>query len=151
MLLPGLGVQQVVQAHRIATPAAQQASAKCSSAADTPAAALLRKMAIRRNYEGIPEMNTRPNIVLIHGAWADGSCWSGVIERLQAERQPGRSFTASTGLSPGGGLQASHTAQGLRSASGSADGTTSRWVMEKARENARRAADMAQVAAGQHG
>jgi pimeloyl-ACP methyl ester carboxylesterase len=41
-------------------------------------------MAIRRDREGIPEMNTRPNIVLIHGAWADGSCWSGVIERLQA-------------------------------------------------------------------
>jgi pimeloyl-ACP methyl ester carboxylesterase len=30
-------------------------------------------------------MNTRPNIVLIHGAWADGSSWSGVIERLQAD------------------------------------------------------------------
>jgi pimeloyl-ACP methyl ester carboxylesterase len=30
-------------------------------------------------------MSGRPNIVLIHGAWADGSCWSGVIERLQAE------------------------------------------------------------------
>ena len=29
-------------------------------------------------------MNTRPNIVLVHGAWADGSCWSAVIERLQA-------------------------------------------------------------------
>jgi pimeloyl-ACP methyl ester carboxylesterase len=29
-------------------------------------------------------MNARPDIVLIHGAWADGSCWSGVIERLQA-------------------------------------------------------------------
>jgi pimeloyl-ACP methyl ester carboxylesterase len=29
-------------------------------------------------------MNTRPNIVLVHGAWADGSCWSLVIERLQA-------------------------------------------------------------------
>jgi pimeloyl-ACP methyl ester carboxylesterase len=28
-------------------------------------------------------MNGRPNIVLIHGAWADGSCWAGVIERLQ--------------------------------------------------------------------
>jgi pimeloyl-ACP methyl ester carboxylesterase len=28
-------------------------------------------------------MNARPNIVLVHGAWADGSCWSGVIERLQ--------------------------------------------------------------------
>jgi pimeloyl-ACP methyl ester carboxylesterase len=31
------------------------------------------------------EPNGRPNIVLVHGAWADGSCWSGVIERLQAE------------------------------------------------------------------
>ena len=30
-------------------------------------------------------MNGRPNIVLIHGAWADGSCWSGVIEELQAD------------------------------------------------------------------
>jgi pimeloyl-ACP methyl ester carboxylesterase len=29
-------------------------------------------------------MSTLPNIVLVHGAWADGSCWSGVIERLQA-------------------------------------------------------------------
>jgi len=26
-----------------------------------------------------------PNIVLVHGAWADGSCWDGVIERLQGE------------------------------------------------------------------
>ena len=30
-------------------------------------------------------MAGRPNIVLVHGAWADGSCWSGVIERLQAD------------------------------------------------------------------
>jgi pimeloyl-ACP methyl ester carboxylesterase len=30
-------------------------------------------------------MNGRPNIILVHGAWADGSSWSGVIERLQAE------------------------------------------------------------------
>ena len=30
-------------------------------------------------------MTTRPNIVLVHGAWADGSSWSGVIERLQAD------------------------------------------------------------------
>jgi pimeloyl-ACP methyl ester carboxylesterase len=29
-------------------------------------------------------MDTRPNIVLVHGAWADGSSWGGVIERLQA-------------------------------------------------------------------
>src|SRR5580704_14458202 len=29
-------------------------------------------------------MATKPNIVLVHGAWADGSCWSAVIEQLQA-------------------------------------------------------------------
>jgi pimeloyl-ACP methyl ester carboxylesterase len=31
------------------------------------------------------EMHTRPNIVLVHGAWADGSSWSSVIEQLQAD------------------------------------------------------------------
>ena len=30
-------------------------------------------------------MNDSPNIVLVHGAWADGSCWNGVIARLQAD------------------------------------------------------------------
>jgi pimeloyl-ACP methyl ester carboxylesterase len=30
-------------------------------------------------------MTARPNIVLVHGAWADGSCWDGVIEKLQAD------------------------------------------------------------------
>jgi pimeloyl-ACP methyl ester carboxylesterase len=30
-------------------------------------------------------MNTLPNIVLIHGAWADGSAWGAVIQRLQAD------------------------------------------------------------------
>src|SRR5690242_7821427 len=30
-------------------------------------------------------MSALPNIVLVHGAWADGSSWSGVIERLQAK------------------------------------------------------------------
>jgi pimeloyl-ACP methyl ester carboxylesterase len=34
--------------------------------------------------KGITDMTVQPNIVLVHGAWADGSCWSGVIERLQA-------------------------------------------------------------------
>jgi pimeloyl-ACP methyl ester carboxylesterase len=29
-------------------------------------------------------MVDQPNIVLAHGAWADGSSWSAVIERLQA-------------------------------------------------------------------
>jgi pimeloyl-ACP methyl ester carboxylesterase len=30
-------------------------------------------------------MPASPNLVLVHGAWADGSCWSAVIERLQAD------------------------------------------------------------------
>jgi pimeloyl-ACP methyl ester carboxylesterase len=30
-------------------------------------------------------MGARPNIALVHGAWADGSSWSAVIERLQAD------------------------------------------------------------------
>ncbi|MFZ0032952.1 MAG: alpha/beta hydrolase [Candidatus Cybelea sp.] len=30
-------------------------------------------------------MSDLPNIVLVHGAWADGSSWSAVIERLQAK------------------------------------------------------------------
>src|SRR5690349_12522095 len=30
-------------------------------------------------------MTDLPNVVLVHGAWADGSSWSAVIERLQAE------------------------------------------------------------------
>ena len=28
---------------------------------------------------------SKPNIVLVHGAWADGSCWSTVIEGLQSK------------------------------------------------------------------
>jgi pimeloyl-ACP methyl ester carboxylesterase len=30
-------------------------------------------------------MRSVPNIVVVHGAWADGSSWSAVIERLQAD------------------------------------------------------------------
>jgi len=30
-------------------------------------------------------MATLPNVVLVHGAWADGSSWSAVVERLQAD------------------------------------------------------------------
>src|SRR6202167_618466 len=42
-------------------------------------------MGVRPDREGTTKMNTRPNIVLVHGAWAEGSCWTGVIERLQAD------------------------------------------------------------------
>src|SRR5467141_804705 len=30
-------------------------------------------------------MGKLPNIVLVHGAWADGSSWAAVVERLQAD------------------------------------------------------------------
>jgi pimeloyl-ACP methyl ester carboxylesterase len=33
---------------------------------------------------------SKPTIVLVHGAWADGSGWSGVIERLQRRGYPVR-------------------------------------------------------------
>ena len=33
-------------------------------------------------------MSELPNIVLVHGAWADGSSWSAVVERLQAAGYP---------------------------------------------------------------
>src|SRR5262249_45768368 len=33
----------------------------------------------------VATMATLPNIVLVHGAWADGSSWSAVVERLQAD------------------------------------------------------------------
>src|SRR6059036_1828197 len=36
-------------------------------------------------------MSELPNVILVHGAWADGSSWSGVIESLQGE---GYSVTA---------------------------------------------------------
>src|SRR5690348_13887596 len=34
---------------------------------------------------GLDSMAASPNIVLVHGAWADGSCWSTVIQHLQAD------------------------------------------------------------------
>jgi hypothetical protein len=30
-------------------------------------------------------MRAQPSIVLVHGAWADGSSWSAGIQRLQAD------------------------------------------------------------------
>ena len=43
-------------------------------------------LAVPATSEGIITMNGRPNIVLVHGAWADGSCWSAVI--APAGRRP---------------------------------------------------------------
>jgi pimeloyl-ACP methyl ester carboxylesterase len=37
-----------------------------------------------KSITGGADMKSSPNLVLVHGAWADGSCWGPVIERLQA-------------------------------------------------------------------
>jgi len=34
-------------------------------------------------------VSARTTIVLVHGDWADGSSWSGVIERLERVSKPG--------------------------------------------------------------
>lgn len=54
---------------------------------DEEKAVVMASLSLRRcpRTKGIMEMTTRPNIVLVHGAWADGSCWSAVIEQLQAD------------------------------------------------------------------
>ena len=59
------------------------------------------------------------------------------------QRQPGRTLAASTGAGHDGDLHASHAAPSPRSTLWPRRETTSRSVMEKAGENARRAADLA--------
>jgi pimeloyl-ACP methyl ester carboxylesterase len=46
---------------------------------------LLEPIDFATSKEGTMTQESKPNIVLIHGAWADGSSWSPVIENLQAE------------------------------------------------------------------
>ena len=38
-----------------------------------------------RNGAAQPDDAARPTIVLVHGDWADASCWTGVLERLREE------------------------------------------------------------------
>src|SRR5207244_6285724 len=45
----------------------------------------------RHAIQGGTTMSEQPNIVLVHGAWADGSSWTPVIKSLQAD---GYSVTA---------------------------------------------------------
>lgn len=41
-----------------------------------------RVVIVERRPGRSPDMTALPNIVLVHGAWADGSSWSAVIEHL---------------------------------------------------------------------
>src|SRR5215211_3649026 len=39
-----------------------------------------------------PQDRSQPTVLLVHGAFADGSSWAGVIERLQAAGVPVRAL-----------------------------------------------------------
>src|SRR6266540_1531644 len=62
-------------------PEAGNAGVRCPQAAPGSAGCRVR----RKLGGGAMEMSALPNIVLVHGAWAHGSSWSAVIERLQAD------------------------------------------------------------------
>ena len=47
--------------------------------------ALLAGGALAMTVEGNNQDRSLPNVVLVHGTFADGSSWSGVIQRLQKE------------------------------------------------------------------
>jgi pimeloyl-ACP methyl ester carboxylesterase len=56
------------------------------------ATALLTAMAILpvTSASAAPQHAAKPTVVLVHGAWADGSSWSGVAQRLEHEGYPVR-------------------------------------------------------------
>src|SRR5277367_5766749 len=72
--------------HRDCIAASNAARPECSHRADTAASPTLGTIAPAgvSDQEGRNRMSAKPNIVLVHGAWADGSCWSDVIATLQA-------------------------------------------------------------------
>lgn len=51
---------------------------------------LLASTASAPGASGTTPAAPKPTIVLVHGAWADSSSWSGVVERLQADGYPVR-------------------------------------------------------------
>jgi pimeloyl-ACP methyl ester carboxylesterase len=61
----------------VAQPAARSAPSSAADAADAA-------------RTGGTSHGTKPTVVLVHGAWADGSSWTGVIERLQRAGYPVR-------------------------------------------------------------
>jgi pimeloyl-ACP methyl ester carboxylesterase len=52
------------------------------------AAALLVPPAAGGDNQHLARPMTKPTVVLVHGAWADSSSWSGVVARLQGDGYP---------------------------------------------------------------
>ncbi|MEU0821678.1 alpha/beta fold hydrolase [Streptomyces mirabilis] len=68
---------EVTRRHVLATGAAVAGTAALTGPLSSPASAADRSQA-----------RTKPTIVLVHGGFADASCWNGVIERLQHAGYP---------------------------------------------------------------
>src|SRR5262249_13330143 len=78
--LRGGGVTPVTVAYRAVTASSSRAG---SRALDTRLVSAARFGSLLQR--GPDDMTALPNVVLVHGAWADGSSWSAVTERLQAD------------------------------------------------------------------
>jgi pimeloyl-ACP methyl ester carboxylesterase len=76
-------------------------------------ASMLAQKTVGANTRGVG--SSQPTIVLVHGDWADGSSWSGVIERLQ---ERGFTVVAPPNLLRGPAADASYLADYLRTISG---------------------------------
>jgi pimeloyl-ACP methyl ester carboxylesterase len=60
-----------------------------SLAASAALAAILIPVAVTSaGATGTSHSSAKPTIVLVHGAWADGASWSGVVKRLQSDGYP---------------------------------------------------------------
>lgn len=56
----------------------------------TVVAAIIPGLSASANTTAAAQGRAKPTIVLVHGAWADGSSWSAVVQRLQRDGYPVR-------------------------------------------------------------
>src|SRR6266699_4789371 len=70
---------------RLPATAADWAPPRPGGGAPAPPGVSMGETTTGPGRRGASVMDGRPNIALVHGSWADCSCWSGVIERRQAD------------------------------------------------------------------
>src|SRR4029077_10502508 len=76
-----------IQEPRLGRPRCERRPSRTKLSEETPhhLTNSCRRRSSDPNHKGATRMNVRPNILLVHGAGVDGSSWSGVVERLQAD------------------------------------------------------------------
>jgi pimeloyl-ACP methyl ester carboxylesterase len=65
------------------------AASLATAAALVPATLTIGQLA---SAASLADQTSKPTVVLVHGAWADGSAWDGVISRLQRAGYPVEAF-----------------------------------------------------------